>query len=469
MRHGLRYGLAFPFYILTHLALYAFSVDSAGTIYAADGAQYTSVMYSLLNGDGLLDSNRDPYSFGTPLYPILLALLHIISYGNFDLYYMVFQSTVLFFTGLIVNNAFNSIIRERQYFVFFLIIFSPNLYITAHFTQTETIYGILFVSSFFLFFCSLVERIDKTRLLKKLMASFVLLALATLTRPAAQFFFYLFVAILAVRVFYLYRPKIKDVLKLVLLPVCCYLMVISPWVARNYLVFDELMISANRGAYIKDQAIRLTQIHYGINTYQAVSIVETKRDEYFHQRGLIFCKERERMPSCGDALADSAWGIIKEIPFASHFKAGAVSIGTLFLSAGSANYINYLGYDGRGVTKRIMSNSSGLSQFIDYFLGSNKGAHFYFLIIGLSIVVLQLSLAIIGGGVFLLERRYYSVLSIVAVIALYVTIYGYLGNSRFRVPLEPFFAFFGGMGLFYLRSIYRVRRAVMHERTKRCQ
>ena len=142
-------------------------------------------------------------------------------------------------------------------------------------------------------------------------------------------------------------------------------------------------------------------------------------------------------------------GIIKE-PISSHTKAFLSSWGYLYLSGGASNIRNYFGLLGKehiiSFQKRRSDGISGIVSFI-------KTINMSYLVILIATTGFSFATRFLGLiGLFSLVKSSNTIRSyaaiIIMVLLLFTAMYLYLGQSRFRVPLEPFLMIFSTIAIF---------------------
>jgi hypothetical protein len=234
-------------------------------------------------------------------------------------------------------------------------------------------------------------------------------------------------------------------------------MVISPWYVRNYIEFEEFFLTTNSGAYLKAQYIQIRNKGSGQSVPDANEEHKIKFGEYLTKEEMSkFCLDNERHWSCNNALTQASLNAIIEEPFTSHIRALIDSWATLFFSGGASNIRNYLGLDGKALIVSFQNNEfNGIESIIDLI----KSMNFHYLLVFIITTIFSLVTRIIGVlGVFYLLKnkihRPYGML-LVEIVSIFTAAYLYLGQSRFRVPLEPFLMIFTVIGILYAVKILK--------------
>ena len=145
---------------------------------------------------------------------------------------------------------------------------------------------------------------------------------------------------------------------------------------------------------------------------------------------------------------------IIEEPLPVHARALFYSWGTLFFSGGASNIRNYLGISGKSLNANFQNNSfKGFDSILNLITNMNLP---YFLIFTFTTLFAFISRILGLFGVFYIlkgkEWRYYGVF-LIEVITFLVASCLYLGQSRFRVPIEPILMLFSVLGIVFILSL----------------
>jgi hypothetical protein len=128
-------------YFIVNIMLMIFSVPDAAYLMAADMAVSMEPARSLISGNGFTHTNGEPFSWGTPLYPIFLAFFLGLFPWKFALcVIIVIQCSLLYLIGLMTRNIAESFSQKAAVLAQVLLIFNPNILISAHLLQTEILF-----------------------------------------------------------------------------------------------------------------------------------------------------------------------------------------------------------------------------------------------------------------------------------------------------------------------------------------
>lgn len=214
--------------------------DLLQAISGADG--YHTVSQNIIEGHGLSDSVEppyEPYSFRPPLYHYFIAGAHWLLGG----YWSVILLQILIASALpLLGMAIARYLTERRGIVLatgIILALEPSAVLYSTFFYAETFFMLWFFLSILLLF-----RYLRHGRLWQLVASGVLLGLATLTRPTTQ---YLPIVVIGALLFFGYRHLTRRHLLHVLAYAAAFILVLSPLLYRNYSVFGIADLSPQMG------------------------------------------------------------------------------------------------------------------------------------------------------------------------------------------------------------------------------
>jgi hypothetical protein len=235
--------------------------------------------------------------------------------------------------------------------------------------------------------------------------------------------------------------------------------VISPWYARNYIKFGEVFFTSNSGYYLKDQYRQLKNKGSGWSMSDAIQEHERIYSNYLSKEGgANFCFEHEGHWSCNHVLTQVTLKAIIDEPLSSHAKALIDSWGTLFLSGGASNIRNYLGLDGKSIIVNFQNNAFNGLDSISKLIRDMNLSYLFIFIFTTAFSIISRAIGVVGVFYLLKNKKWrpHGIL-LIEVISLFTAAYLYLGQSRFRVPLEPLLMLFTVIGILYIIKKYTAR------------
>ena len=451
-------------FLIVNVALYFFSYDGATFKEGADASQYYVPALSFLEyGEFLTQDGSVLFTKGTPLYSILLAIpISIFGIDESTIAIVCIQSILLYLTGFLSKYILLQFTSKFGLLLHALVIFNPNSLITAHLVQSETLFTFLIVWSVVMAF-----KVITDFSLKNMIFLGILAGLATLTRPVALYLLISWPVFILIALIIKGRlnidnqsffPKKNQWAKLLSIVIIGGL-IISPWYIRNYIKTGELFLTTSAGTYLKDQYIQLKNKGSGWPGAEANKEHERIFSNYVIKDGgksADYCLKHVQDLYCSDMLTHASLRAIADENFTVHIKALFDSWTTLFLAGGASNIRNYLGLDGKSLIVNFQNNAfNGLESIMTLVRSMNPSYLFIFILTTTFTIISR----VIGlFGVFYLYKnkkwRPYGLL-IIEVISIFTAAYLYLGQSRFRVPLEPFLMLFTVIGILYMVKKYR--------------
>lgn len=411
---------------------------------------YLEPAESLLTHFEFLNQSGQPMAFSAPLYPVLIAIFKKI----FGVYWVepliVLQCLLLFKTGLLLKKFIQMYDKRLAQIGAYLLIFNPNSLGAAHALQTETVF------TFFLFWSTVSFALFiKQDSPKHLYAAILLAAIAAYTRPAGFYWGYSLPAIVFLGAFFQQKARkynMRFATKHAILSFICLSILFAPWQMRNYLTFGYYDFTSNKGLYLRDNLLSL---------YQADDKSLDDANLAFNEKFGDYCLS---MPSQCDSnnpffisqtMSDFVISDLKQTNFRVIAKAGfkslvmlAIPPGTgLFREAWGMSNLNIGGVSsGKGFLGIIQSAKILLTNTSPFYLA------FFGLSLTFSVIIKLLAIT----GIIILVRKEKATISlfILTGTVLMVASYMFLGQPRFRVPLEPILTYLAILGLHRLCKTY---------------
>lgn len=213
-----------------------------------DALDYDRIGQNLAQGNGFSLSQSCPYiktMYREPAYPVFLALIYSIFGHNFaivkllQIFIYALSCILLFYLALIV---FNEKIARISSALFSIFATSANY---PSYLLTETLFTCLLISVILILSLALAR--GRSRLF---FYSGVLLGMSILCKAAMLLFF--------IPIFLVLYLKIKQgVLKYFMILLAGSLLVLTPWMARNYLEFGAFSITLRSGTQLLYRAQNL--------------------------------------------------------------------------------------------------------------------------------------------------------------------------------------------------------------------
>ncbi len=270
---------------LTVFALVIWRFGAAVSYTDTDARQYLTAGLNFFQHGVFSASSTAPFvpiMFRTPLYSIVLAILHGISAHWWPVFVWLLQDGVMALVAVFMYRELNNYTNERRAFyatLFFAV--EPYGLLNGNIATPESLFTACIIVASFLFL-----RYYRLRNVKTLIWSAIFLSLAILIKPIAQFLPLLTLAGIAMFI----RPRRLSIKHgLIFVSVC--LLVLAPWLTRNLITFNRLDISSlpSYNLYFYNAAaVVAAQQHIGTATAQTLLLQQatrdtghTKQDDYF--------------------------------------------------------------------------------------------------------------------------------------------------------------------------------------------
>ncbi|WPE17683.1 ArnT family glycosyltransferase [Candidatus Thioglobus autotrophicus] len=435
-------------FIIVNIVLRLFSIEGATFIEGADSSQYINPAINIINHGSFSGSNDSLFTIGTPLYSMLLLIpIKIFGFNSALSVIVLIQCVLLFTTGMLSRLILCQIFESRKggYLIQGLVIFNPNSLITAHLIQSETLFTLFLTIMLFYSFCLI-----KNPSVRNSIFVGIFCGLLALIRPAGLYF----ALIMPIFIFAAYmaqssKSEIKKYVKFSFLTAITSILIMTPWYARNYIETDKFFLSSNSGYYLRDQYIQLLKIGRGWNEKESIDYIDNKTRDYYERNKIDpSCLTKLRHWSCNDALSRAIVGGIINEPFRYHAHALLESWSYLYFSGGASNFRNYLGISGKNKIVSFQKDKHDGFNGIISLIRSIDYPYLYILLLTTSFSVITRIYGAIGVYYLIKNRNYWPYLIILlGIVMLSMGMYLYLGQSRFRVPIEPILMFFTVAGL----------------------
>ena len=415
-----------------------------------DLAAYLVPANSLLTHFEFLDQSGQPMAFSAPLYPVLIAIFKKI-FGAFWVEPLIaLQCILLFSTGLFLKKFIQMYNTKFAQFGAYLLVFNPNSLGAAHALQTETVF------TFFLFWSTIhVVRFVKQGTPKHLYSAILLAAIAAYTRPVGLYWAYFLPAFVFLSMFFQHGTKtysLRFAVKHSIFALICLSTLFAPWQTRNYLTFGYYDFTSNKGLYLRDNLFALYRSN-GISLDDA-KLKFTKKFEKHCSSVSISCNS-ENPFYMSKAMSDFVISDLKQTNLAIIAKAELKSLIMLTVSPGTGMF-----REGWGIKNLNIGGVSSDQGFLGIVQAANallKNTNpFYLAFFGLSLVfsIAIKLLATIGIFSLIKNERATLTLFMLTSTALLVASYMFLGQPRFRVPIEPTLTYLAILGLHTIWTVW---------------
>ncbi|MFH0859831.1 MAG: glycosyltransferase family 39 protein [Candidatus Altiarchaeota archaeon] len=260
----------------------AYIILAGDEIFPPDGLLYDELARNVLEGKGF--TYQGFKAFRAPGYPLFLALLYVFSSSLFFVRVAgVLMSTfTAYLVYLTAKEAFHNE-RVSQLSLLFFSLYPYSIYYTAA-VSTETLYSLLFMALMYQ-----LLRMSDTR---EYMLAGVIAAVAILVKPYT-------LAFMVPAWLWTLMSK-KKPLKCIAFSAVAMILILSPWIVRNYLIFDKLVfISTNGGVNLwmgnspsSEEAVVGEYLHE--HRRGIANMSEPELDSYYRAKAISFIRENPR-------------------------------------------------------------------------------------------------------------------------------------------------------------------------------
>ncbi|MCK4234321.1 glycosyltransferase family 39 protein, partial [candidate division WOR-3 bacterium] len=397
----------------------------------------------------------------TPVYPLFIAFTYLLS-GYRNWFIILSQCFLDALVALLIFSSALILIKNVHFSFLTGLLYSIHPHQALYTTQilSEILFTLL-IAFFLVLFIVFLKR----KLKVFIALSGIFLGIAILTRPIA---FYFFIPILFI-IFLELKRKTKLILQSCLIFLFSFLIVLTPWYMRNYITYRRVFLSTignwNIGYY---NAAFVTSFKEKISLREAQSVIEqqVKRRYGISDEDYVYATDNPEI--CGE-IASYGFEIIRE------------NLGT-YVFLHSAGFLHtfipieyaflYKIFSSKGVsqareadpvTKKALSSilrGKFISSIKTVFDERFRKFPFWFSIIWFSFVLFQLFIyffAIWGLKYFFKNSRIIFLLFLMTILY-FLLIPGPVGDSRFRVPVEPVIILLAGVGIYSMRKTEKGRK-----------
>lgn len=421
------------------------SGDVMATISGADG--YYAISENIIHGHGYSSEVEPPYilnSIRPPVYPYFLAGTYFLS-GSYwsTLLLQILIGSMLPLIGMAIARYLSDK-RSISIAVGAFLALEPFAILFSIFFYSETVFMFMFSSSVLLLFKFLKE--ERTVLF---ILSALLLGLSILTKPTAQYVPIIFVGVLL----WHYRARLTSALPYAAGYGLICLIVVSPWLYRNWHEFGVVGISAQQGSTLY--------------TVLVPSVLAVKNGTTFQQEFNMILANGGTDPN-STQISQSAEFTAKATPI---LLANLWPLTLVFANTG----LNFFIHDGMyDVLKHVgLRPETLLGKPALFLLFSDPGALFLYiskvvfqpiiLILLGRIVWILITVACIVGIVYAFLKRQMSIyntiaMTLVVYFMLMALTIGLAINARYRMPVNLFIFTFAASGVAMLVERVRQKR-----------
>lgn len=428
--------------LIVRITLFLYLLDRPRAFIDDDSSTYLQSAENMRLGHGFSWDAAEPYkpdAFRTPGYPVFL-LLHRVLFGTYNaaLITQSFLAVAIAFILFLLAREYREVgIGYAAAAIFLAIPFSLNINLKF---LTQTFFTFVLMLAVFYW-----VRFLKTNIFKYFIFATILLPLAALIRPIAQYIYIPFIFSF-IYTSWLGDKKInfKEVLIKSGLILLIFFLILSPWLYRNYKTFGYIALSSitTLQLYVYD-APAMYAFNHHISYVQAHDILAQRAQSHFGMRQDQFAP----LLSSGPYLKEKALEVMFESP------AGLVVVrSTLFFKFFIRDGIRYWYND---FAPNVKTNI-GAGDIKNILLFHNTSPLVYVLILErvfLFILFIGMLFAIFKS--FYQEKQKRIIIFCFALVIFYfAALTGIMASAGLRYPVEALFILTGMIGIGEIKKIY---------------
>lgn len=446
-RRGLVFVLAL--YLLANVLIGVFSTPDARLAHAADGSTWYKPALAFAT-HGKFVNFDDPTKVDTyrpPIYTLFLAFAITVGNEAAPLVTAVAQIALLLLVGLLFRDLVRDWLPGWENIGLALLILNPSVLSSAQYVQSE----ILFLACTMLAFWASAKYLRSGGQLRFALLTGLSVALACLTRPTAQFLLFVLPVLFPILALATKSTSPKRATVQGLLSMALAFAVLAPWVSFVASQGHGLALSDSAGKYryVWDQVVMIEAQSAGLSYHEAEAKLigpGGKQYEFIASQESVWSSMSK--PERHKALADAGMAALLSYPVTDFAKALYRSLGQFFFAGGAGNWHNLFGIGSDAATLAWFTTAQNdLRQLLASLLGSIPPAGLAFSAIAIGFTVATRAIGLLGIFSLFDRTRWGLLLVIVGFILYFALIHVFVGNSRYRVAIEPMLMFLVLCGL----------------------
>lgn len=432
--------IAFVIFIIINFLLHVFSPE--GSYLASDSPGYIRLAKHMAT-----EGTYSPEEWRLmPGYPMFLAPFLIFT-DNIAGPVVFTQVLLLFVIGLIAKKIIEYFLPHYGFIVLLLIIFNPNALYYAQTAVPDNLF-----SFFFILFLFYLIQSYRQNLMKYALFAGIYAGIMTLIRPNGIYILWtmpIFIGIGSILSSNRFNKKVA--LHCVASFVIAFL-VLSPLFYNNWIKSGRFQLVPEK---YRNHAIYVNLAHgemmiSNISQSEAEKVVEEKARKL---AGIIYSEGINlKRVEYEEIAAIHAIDILLDHPPIALIRGILKALAIFFFSGGAGAWMDFFQVDAIKTSQAIYPSSEQVPIFKALF---NHWASAIINVIALGFVFISRALAFLGCVAIFKQRKWEFIAIFGGIIAFFTFICGFIGYSRYRVPIEPLLAMFAAWGVEQIRLIKR--------------
>jgi len=382
----------------------------------------------------------EPYAYSAPVYSVFLAFVYTIL-GHHPPMAILFQIAINLVT-LYVTYRIGMTLFNRPVGIMAAGALAVDIGQVLYSNQllTETLFTLLLSLSIY----SLLRFLEKERTGNGILTG-IFMGLAALCRPIALYLPILLVVVFLIR----FREDLLRGFRRYVLMICCFMLVLMPWLARNYHLFGVLQLNSSQG-----DTFLFYNVAYLRARVEGVTFSEAREELKQEVQGEV--EKRNLNPMEKSVLYQRrAVGEILQHPvdYTIVHLSGVMPL-LMLPNTNVAAYMlgipaSHTGFIANLLTRGLTANVSEFHKIYMEFLKPSGGQLIFILAFLIEVSALVGTYLLIVYGLWASQRRgKLAAIAVLGTVLLYLALAtGPVGRGRFRVPMMPYLYLLASHGL----------------------
>jgi len=381
-------------------------------------------------------------TFRTPGYPMFIALFYSL-FGEAPWVVLLAQAFVDLVTMFVIFKMGQLVFTERVGLIgAALFAFDTNTMFATTTLLTETLFVCVLMTGFYCYLRALLRFEVASAIFGGL-----LLALATLIRPVAEYFF---VILIVFALAWTTTGALKSRLKTAAILSLAFTLTIAPWAYRNYALYDTVSLSSIQG-----ENLLFWQVTYARTweTGRAPEDIEAEFRAEAESRGYADGGNPFENAAIAQEIAVE-YISSNPVTYTSRLMTGILHT---FTNLGTAGIVKTLGFTPTYLPPEAMFSSDSELQLVSRFFATKTPLEIAIGMLVMAMLIAHYSAFALGATTLLATRQFAILLLFCMAIGYFAVTSGPIGLARFRLPMTPLYLLVGSVFIDHLLQRIRAR------------